>query len=961
MTSSPWLTVVTVTKDDPDGLRRTLRSLQVQDHTGVECLIIDSSGDRAYVVELAREYGDFARVIWVEPSGIYSAMNSGLRDASGEFVYFLNGGDELASDDVLAHIRSRVTVGTVDWAYGAIEIVHTDGSRIVTPPWDFANEREHAFSRGHFPAHQGTVVRTEVLRRVGGFDPSFRIAADYATFLRLAQVGPPVELDVTVAQFHEGGVSTTQWARSLREFHRARLEILHPTGELARRERWATAQQYGRMAIHRSPWPLVAVLSAIVLVFMGVTGVAWGSAALLTGCVVAQGLAGAIWWRLLRPTRSVPILEAVGMGLGVGTAGAMLVGLGLPWWLAPTLALVTWAAIRSRRTIAPLAPLERPDLLALVVGLVPGVGSLFLAVRSYPLTWTGLWSGYHGDMPFFEALSTSVARLGPGASIFMSGADLRYHSLAYGWAGQLTQTVNAEPFVVLTRLLPAVTLVAVIALAASWTRRLTRTWWAPSLAVCLIVTGGFVGATYGSVLNFDSPSQSMGDVWLLALSVLLLQCLDRTTIRWQLIAVIALVAALTGGKISTVAVAAGGFAFVVVLGVVRRAEWRWRALAVGIVALITLLVTYELLLAGSSNSGGLGLFSLLDRASSVQGLNPVITPRGIVAGIALLMIAVVPRWAGLAWLMGDRETRWQPATLYGVGLAVAGLSTIAILSGGFNDLWFAVAASAPLAVLSAVGTVNAVAWLGPRARQRVLVALVCGLVGSILVAAVWTTGSTGVIGQGWRWAGPVVGVLMSLGIGVVLTRGDSPKRRTQFAAYALISLVAMALPGRLIYAAAEPLARTYEGSFSTVLFTGQREFVTTIDNEASPGWTDTQAAAGAWLRSHANPDDLLATNVTSGAIVPALSRLTTYISDLHMQAPYGRTSEIDEALTREKQTWAFVNTPTSETAAPLCRAGVVWLWIDPSRTTTRDWQPYATVVWQEAEVILAKIDSSACP
>ena len=961
MTSTPWLTVVTVTKDDPDGLTRTLRSLQSQDRAGVECLIIDSSEDRAQTAGLVRAHGDFATVTWVEPSGIYSAMNRGLSEASGEFVYFLNGGDELAGAVVLAHLSGRVTTGKVDWAYGAIEIVHTDGSRIVTPPWDFEREQEHAFSRGHFPAHQGTVARTEVLRRVGGFDESFRIASDYATFLRLAQVSPPVELNLTVAQFHEGGVSTTRWAKSLREFHRARHEILQPTGAVARRERLATTQQFVRMAIHRSPWPLVAVLSCIAFVFMGITGVAWGSAALLTGCVVTQGLAGAIWWRLLRPARSVPILESVGMGLGLGTAGAMLVGLWLPWWLAPILALVLWFAIRSRRTIAPLAPLDRPDLLAIVVGLIPGVGSLLLAVRSYPLTWTGPWTGYHGDMPFFEALSTSVARLGPGSSIFMSGADLRYHSLAYGWAGQLSQTVSAEPFVVLTRLLPAVTLIAVVALAAAWTRRLTRTWWAPSLAVCLIVTGGFVGATYGSILNFDSPSQSMGDVWLLALSVVLLQCLDRTRIRWQLVAVIALVAALTGGKISTAAIAAGGFAVVVVFGLVRRAEWRWRALSVGVVALVTLLATYEFLLAGSANSGGLGLFSLLDRASSVQGLNPVITPRGIVAGIALLMIAVVPRWAGLAWLVGDRETRWQPATLYGIGLALGGLGTIAILSGGFNDLWFAVAASAPLAVLSAVGIARAVDWLGQTSRFRVLVALVVGLVASLFVAAVWTTGSTGIIGQGWRWAGPLVGTGIAVLLGVLMARRASPTRWKQFAAYTSITLVATAVPGRLVYAAAEPLARQYEGSSSSVLFNPDRTFVPTLDQESPPGWTHTQAEAGAWLRANANPDDLLATNLTSGAVVPALSRLTTYISDLHMQAPYGRTDEIEPALNRERESWAFINTPSADTVAPLCRAGVVWLWIDPSRTSARDWMPYATVVWQEADVIIARINTSACP
>lgn len=961
MTSSPWLTVVTVTKDDPGGLTRTLRSLQSQDRTDVECLIIDSSADRDYAVELAKACGIVARVIWVEPSGIYPAMNVGLREASGEFVYFLNGGDEFARADVLARLRNRVTEPAIDWAFGAIEIVHTDGSRIVTPPWDYASESAHAFSRGYFPAHQGTVVRTGVLRSAGGFDESFTIAADYAAFLRLTTIGPPGELDMVVATFHEGGVSTTRWPQALAEFRRARRDVLSPTGAVARRERLASAGQFLRMAAHRSPWPLTVALALVVLALMGATGVPWGTSALLTACVAVQGLAGAVWWRLLRPRRSVPVLEAVAMGLGLGTAGSMLVGLWLPWWLAPLIALAAWVTLSRRHPVASLAPLARPDLLALVVGLVPGLAAFLLAVRSYPLTWTGLWTGYHGDMPFFEALSTSVARLGPGASIFMSGADLRYHSLAYGWAGQLTQTVDAAPFVVLTRLLPLITLIAVTALAAAWARHLTRTWWAPALAVGLVVTGGFVGATYGSVLNFDSPSQSMGEVWLLALSILLMQALTRERLVWFTLPVIGVVIALTGGKISTAAIAAAGFAVVVAVGLVRREPWRWRALIIGGVAFVAMVTTYVLLLAGSANSGGLGVLGLLDRASSVQGLNPVITPRGIIAGIVLLMIAVVPRWAGLVWLIGDRATRWEPSTLYGIGLAAGGLGTIAVLSGGFNDLWFAVAASAPLAVLSAVGLTRAVDWLGPKARSRVLVATLCGLVASILVAALWTTGSTGVIGQGWRWSGPLVGVALALITGAALVHGRSRSRLRQFVAYATIALVAMALLGRLVYAAAEPLARPTQGSISTVLFNPDREFVPTLDHEDTPGWTDSQAAAGAWLREHANPDDLAATNATSGAIVPALSRLTTFISDLHMQAPYGRTYEIDAALARERESWAFLSSPSAGSVAPLCEAGVTWLWIDPSRTAARDWRPYATVVWQAPDVILAKLNSSACP
>jgi hypothetical protein len=47
--------------------------------------------------------------------------------------------------------------------------------------------------------------------------------------------------DFVIATFAEGGVSTTRWQESFRQFHAARISILRPSGALAIRERWNTA------------------------------------------------------------------------------------------------------------------------------------------------------------------------------------------------------------------------------------------------------------------------------------------------------------------------------------------------------------------------------------------------------------------------------------------------------------------------------------------------------------------------------------------------------------------------------------------------------------------------------------------------------------------------------------------------------------------------------------------------
>lgn len=247
--TSPWLTAITVVKDDSQGLHRTLESLEVQDLTGVQHVVIDSSSNRDEVP--AAMANSSAEYIWVAPAGVYAAMNVGLTKAAGDYIYFLNAGDWLYAPTTLAALRQQLHEYEPSWAFGPVEVLSLDGTRTVTPPWNYQREAALGFSRGHFPAHQGTVARRSVLEGFGGFDTTYRIAADYAMALQLATTGAPLQLGFPLARFAEGGVSTVEWKRSLREFHQARLEIWAPTGTMALRERWETAFHFARMWIAR--------------------------------------------------------------------------------------------------------------------------------------------------------------------------------------------------------------------------------------------------------------------------------------------------------------------------------------------------------------------------------------------------------------------------------------------------------------------------------------------------------------------------------------------------------------------------------------------------------------------------------------------------------------------------------------------------------------------------------------
>ena len=243
-----WLSIITVVRNDAVGLERTLSSLESDLGAGVEWVVVDGSDDPAVVPRIV---GDRGLVKWSRPSGIYPAMNEGLNLASGEFVLFLNAGDALTSATVLADIERRVFGSGARWGFGRIEIIEATGARVVTPEWDYAREAQHMFARGFFTPHQATFARREDLARLGGFDETYRIAADYKVFLQLSQLSAPAELKAVVSDFPLGGASSTNWFGAQREFHRARREVLQPSGLAAWQERCWTLRGLAQAVVYR--------------------------------------------------------------------------------------------------------------------------------------------------------------------------------------------------------------------------------------------------------------------------------------------------------------------------------------------------------------------------------------------------------------------------------------------------------------------------------------------------------------------------------------------------------------------------------------------------------------------------------------------------------------------------------------------------------------------------------------
>ncbi len=688
--------------------------------------------------------------------------------------------------------------------------------------------------------------------------------------------------------------------------------------------------------------------------------------------LVVQSFSGFVLWRWLRPQSGW--VELAGMSVVIGTLLAVFSGIVLQplfawgWALPGFVALIVWALRLRRFKGAEVEKVDRPLVIALVIGFALAVSSFGLSVRSYPLNWEGSWSGFHGDMAFFEALGRSIPTLGVFDSMFTPGQAIHYHWLTYAWTGQLTTSLDAQPFLVLTRVLPVVTLFAGVTLIAAWTRRLSSVSWAPSLAVILLLLGGHLGIVYGSVFNFDSPSQSLSVVWLIGFVVLLVQVWGSRYSLIGVVAVLGLVGLFSAGfmlvKVSTAAVAAAALVALVVWQLIQHRKVTVIQFGIVIAGLVPMAITYFVFLAGGNGGGGISLGSLLDRASSEQGMNPTVGVLGVALGTGILALGIGARWVGTLWLATDSVWRARPEFAIGIGLVVSGVGAAVVLNGGQNELWFAAAAAGPLAALSAVGVGNAWEFVSSRVTGKrvlsVLAVVLSALVVYMVVWVLWATGPSG--GNVWiptlRWLGPIAGLVVAVLLAwLVMVLIGARSLMVGVGIFVVIATLATA-PGRLL-----GVGTGLVGSPPNVrneFFSPPTTMIPYLDQESVSAIPSSYLRAGEFLRSNSSGDDLLVTNLTFSSIVPALSGLQTVVSGTWYQTPYGSSGGEGLLLEREVASVAFINQPSAATAAPLCEVGVRWVWIDPDRTENRDWSGFVTIRYEDDSVIVGELNPALC-
>jgi glycosyltransferase involved in cell wall biosynthesis len=198
------ISIITVNYNDAEGLERTITSVVNQSSLDFEYIVIDGGSTDDSLKVIKKYQNKINYFVSEKDSGIYNAMNKGIKVAKGEYLFFLNSGDHFFNQDVIKKISDFLQ--QEDLVYFNIEIKDNNRSKIVSYPDTLG------FSDFYVSGicHQSVFIKKSLFETIGLYDEELKIVSDWKFFiLALFKHNCSYKkVNETLSTYYLGGISS---------------------------------------------------------------------------------------------------------------------------------------------------------------------------------------------------------------------------------------------------------------------------------------------------------------------------------------------------------------------------------------------------------------------------------------------------------------------------------------------------------------------------------------------------------------------------------------------------------------------------------------------------------------------------------------------------------------------------------------------------------------------------------
>jgi glycosyltransferase involved in cell wall biosynthesis len=210
----PKLSVITIVYNNVRDIERTILSVVNQTYLNIEFIVVDGASTDGTLALIKRYKTHIGKLISEPDAGIYDAMNKGLRMATGDYVLFMNSGDEFYANNTVAHVFAKGD--DADIYYGETEMINDEGKSL--------GQRRHkaprqltlkSFKYGMSVSHQAIYIRRSL---TGDYNRKYELSSDIDWILSAIEKAKKiVNVNEYVAKYLVGGMSKKRHRQSLKE------------------------------------------------------------------------------------------------------------------------------------------------------------------------------------------------------------------------------------------------------------------------------------------------------------------------------------------------------------------------------------------------------------------------------------------------------------------------------------------------------------------------------------------------------------------------------------------------------------------------------------------------------------------------------------------------------------------------------------------------------------------------
>lgn len=204
----PRISVITISFNVREALRRTIASVNGQTYPNIEHVFIDGASTDGSLSLIQHAARPNALITSERDEGIADAFNKGTRQATGDYLCYLNAGDTFAEPDVLARVADAIATTAPVAAKPAVfygDFISVDGE---IPRQHHASAALGDFAWGNPINHQAAFVPRQVARDFP-YDQRLTLGMDYDLWLRMHDRVVFRKLQFPIAVFEMGGRSSS--------------------------------------------------------------------------------------------------------------------------------------------------------------------------------------------------------------------------------------------------------------------------------------------------------------------------------------------------------------------------------------------------------------------------------------------------------------------------------------------------------------------------------------------------------------------------------------------------------------------------------------------------------------------------------------------------------------------------------------------------------------------------------